>query len=101
MRLTSGVKNDVQSQKGSTVIAYLITIFVLWGFAGLNLDFLIAPAQNLSDEIAVRIIRSLNFNKHYQDFVSGQAGLDNIIYFISVIVPALWLNVVALEYKKK
>ena len=91
----------VSAFNGNTVIAYIITIFVLWGFAGLNLDFLIAPAQNLSDEIAVRIIRSLNFNKHYQDFVSGQAGLDNVIYFISVIVPALWLNVVALEYKKK
>ena len=91
----------VSAFNGNTVIAYIITIFVLWGFAGLNLDFLIAPAQNLSEEIAVRIIRSLNFNKHYQDFVSGQAGLDNVIYFISVIVPALWLNVVALEYKKK
>lgn len=85
----------------NTVIAYIITIFVLWGLAFLNLDFLITPTQKFSDEISVRIIRSLNFNKHYQDFINGQIGLDNIIYFISVIIPALWLNVVALEYKKK
>lgn len=91
----------ISAFNGNVIIAYIMTIFTLWAFAGLDLDFLIAPARQFSGEIAARIIRSLNFRKHYQDFVSGQAGLDNIIYFISVIVPALWLNVAALEYKKK
>ena len=84
-----------------TVIAYIISIFVLWCLCNLNLDFLITPAENISDDVFVRVIRSLNFNKHYQDFVSGQIGLDNVIYFFSVMIPALWLNVIALEFKKK
>lgn len=82
------------------VIAYIISIFVSWGVTNLNLNFLINPASSLSNEIYVRVIRSLNFIKHYQDFISGQVGLENIIYFVSIILLALWLNVVTIEYKK-
>lgn len=91
----------VSAFNSNTVIAYIISIFVLWCLCNLNLDFLITPAENISDDVFVRVIRSLNFNKHYQDFVSGQIGLDNVIYFFSVMIPALWLNVIALEFKKK
>ena len=48
-----------------------------------------------------KVIRSLNFSKHYQDVISGQIGLDNLIYFLTLIFPALWINVVALNYKKQ
>lgn len=82
------------------VIAYIISIFASWGIINLNLDFLITPAQRFSSEIFVQIIRSLNFIKHYEDFINGQIGLDNIIYFMSLIILALWLNVVSIEYKK-
>ena len=85
----------------NTVIAYIITIFVLWGVYSLNLDFLLTSTQQFSDEVFAKVIRSLNFSKHYQDVVSGQIGLDNIIYFFSLIFPALWINIVVLEYKKK
>ena len=91
----------VSAFNSNTVIAYIISIFVLWCLCNLNLDFLITPAENISDDVFVRVIRSLNFNKHYQDVVSGQIGLDNVIYFFSVMIPALWLNIIALEFKKK
>lgn len=85
----------------NTVIAYIITIFVLWGIYSINLDFLLTSTQQFSDEVFAKVIRSLNFSKHYQDVISGQIGLDNLIYFLTLIFPALWVNVVALDYKKQ
>ena len=60
----------------NTVIAYIITIFVLWGVYSLNLDFLLTSTQQFSDEVFAKVIRSLNFSKHYQDVVSGQILID-------------------------
>lgn len=83
------------------VIAYIISIFVFWSVSSINFDFLVNSTQKLSSEVFSRVVRSLNFVKHYQDFMNGQIGLDNIIYFVSIIMLALWLNVITLEYKKK
>ena len=85
----------------NTVIAYIISIFVLWCFLSLNFNFLLTSTQNFSEEIFAKIIRSLNFEKHYQDVMNGQIGLDNLIYFFSIIILSLWLNIITLEYKKK
>lgn len=82
------------------VIAYIVSIFVSWGVTNINLNFLIAPAGKMANEVFVKIIQSLNFSKHYLDFISGQIGMENIIYFLSIIILALWLNVVTIEYKK-
>lgn len=82
------------------VIAYIMSIFVSWGITNINLNFLIDSASKLSNEVFVKVIQSLNFLKHYQDFITGQVGFENIIYFLSIIVLALWLNVVTIEYKK-
>lgn len=82
------------------VIAYIISIFVSWGITNINLNFLIAPAGKMGDEVFVKIIQSLNFSKHYQDLITGQVGFENFIYFFSIIILALWLNIVTIEYKK-
>lgn len=48
----------------------------------------------------IRMIQSLNFSKHFQDLSGGQIGWDNIVYYLSMIILPLWLNVITVEYKK-
>ncbi len=81
------------------VVAYICTLFISLLISTVNFDFLINQI-NLSDDVSIRIIQSLNFSKHFTDMTGGQLGLDNIIYYLSMITLPLWLNILTIEYKK-
>ena len=81
------------------VIAYICTLFISLIITTVNFDFLINQF-NFSDDVSIRIIQSLNYSKHYDDMTGGQLGFDNIIYYLSMIILPLWLNVLTIEYKK-
>ena len=83
----------------SLVITYICSLFIAIIISSVNFDFIITYF-NLSGDVAIRVIQSLNFSKHYQDMADGQIGLDNIIYYISMIILPLWLNTLTIEYKK-
>ena len=40
------------------------------------------------------------YDKHYMDIVTGQISLDNIIYFLLIIVLSLVINKISIEYKR-
>lgn len=81
------------------VTAYILSVFAFWGLQISNFNFLILNT-GLSDKVMIQALRSLNFEKHYQDMLSGQISPDNIIYFGVIIAFALWLNIVSIDYKK-
>ncbi len=81
------------------ITAYILSLFAFWGLQIVNFDFLIRNS-GISEKIMVQTLQSLNFEKHYQDLLSGQISPDNIIYFGILTAFALWLNVVSLDYKK-
>lgn len=83
----------------SPVIAYIGTLFLSWLIITSNFDFIIR-SMDISGGLLMQMVQSLNFMKHYQDLVTGQLGLDNIIYYLSLIILPLWLNVITVEYKK-
>ena len=83
----------------SPVIAYITTLILSLIISTGNFDFLISEF-GFSSNIMIRTIQSLNFSKHFQDLSSGQLGLDNIIYYLSMMILPLWLNVITVEYKK-
>lgn len=83
----------------SPVIAYIMTLFICWIVMVGNFDFII-QSLDISNIYLIRMVHSLNFMKHYQDLITGQVGLDNIIYSLSLIFLPLWLNVITVEYKK-
>lgn len=89
----------ISAFNNSPVNSYIITLFLTWSLIIGNFDLVIKKGT-LSNEINSRIMQSLNFNKHYYDLLTGQISVDNIIYYLCLIVFALWLNVVAIEYKK-
>lgn len=89
----------VSSFNNSPVAAYMLTLFVGWGIIGINFSPLIRilPVEN---GILSGVMQALNFDKHFQDMVSGQVSIDNLIYYFSIMFFSLWLNVISIEYKK-
>ena len=81
------------------VVAYVCTLFLSLIISTVNFDFLITQF-NLSDDISIRVIQSLNFSKHFNDMTGGQLGFDNLIYYFSMMALPLWLNILTIEYKK-
>ena len=81
------------------IIAYLATLILSLIISTGNFDFIISEFD-LSDNITIRMIQSLNFSKHFQDMSGGQIGVDNLVYYLSMIILPLWLNVITIEYKK-
>ena len=83
----------------SPVIAYIATLILSLIISTGNFDFLISEF-GFSGNVMIRMVQSLNFSKHFQDLSGGQIGLDNIVYYLSMIILPLWLNVITVEYKK-
>ena len=89
----------ISSFNKGLVVSYICTLIISLIISTVSFDFLITQF-NFSDDISIRIIQSLNFSKHYQDMTGGQLGLDNLIYYLSMMILPLWLNVLTIEYKK-
>ena len=83
----------------SPVIAYIATLILSLIISTGNFDFLLSEF-GFSGNVMIRMIQSLNFSKHFQDLSGGQIGWDNIVYYLSMIILPLWLNVITVEYKK-
>ena len=56
--------------------------------------------MHLPQIIELRLHKMLSLSSHYYDLINGQVGLDNILYFILIIIICLWLNVMSIDYKK-
>ena len=70
-------------------------VFVLSGFP-LVLEFVsvVAPA------IVVDAVRSFSFLAHFQAIGKGVLQAGDIVYFVSLIVFWLFVNAVAIEWRK-
>lgn len=55
---------------------------------------------DLSKSLEIKLHSSLSFEKHFYDLITGQISLDNITYFVLIIIICLWLNIMSIEYKK-
>lgn len=81
------------------ILAYISTIFIFWLIISINFNFIINNL-GLPNNLTIQLTQSLNFYHHYQNLLTGQLGLDNLIYYISIMILALWLNITTIEYKK-
>ena len=89
----------VSSFNTNPIVAYIMSVFVVWFLKLSNLDYVIKYA-NISNELVIRISNSLSFDKHFENMISGELSLNNIIYFLTIMIFSLWLNVVSIDYKR-
>ena len=85
-------KNQVLAFIGAVVVGFL---FVMAGF-----DLVLAAIQPIAPSIVVETISSMSFIRHFQRITDGVLEIPALIFFVSLIAFALWLNVQVLEVRK-
>ncbi|MDP4593927.1 MAG: ABC transporter permease [Beijerinckiaceae bacterium] len=85
-------KNQVLAFIGAVVIGFL---FVMAGF-----DLVLSAIQPWAPLIVVETISSMSFLAHFQRITDGVLEVPALIFFISLIAFALWLNVQILQVRK-
>ncbi len=81
------------------ISSYLVSLIAIFLFRIANLDFLL-KLFGFSNDLLIRVLKSLNFDAHYQNLISGQFSPDDICYFLLLIAGSLILNTAAVDYKK-
>lgn len=77
----------------NNIICYISTILVIFVITQLEFDSFYFKTTFIS-------LRGINFEDNYNAFLGGVIYWGNVCYFVLGIVLFLWLNVVAVAYKK-
>ena len=85
-------KSQVLAFIGATTASFL---FVMAGF-----DLVISAVRPWAPTVVIDTVRSMSFFSHFQHITDGVLELPSIIFFISLIVFCLWLNVLVIDVKK-
>jgi ABC-2 type transport system permease protein len=85
-------KSQVLAFIGATTVSFL---FVMAGF-----DLVISAVRPWAPALVIDAVRSMSFFAHFQHITDGVLELPSIIFFVSLIVFCLWLNVVVIDVKK-
>lgn len=89
----------ISSFCSAPAVSYLWGVIVLF-IINVNDFGLIIEKLHLPLTIQTKLFNMLNLNRHYYDFISGQIGIDNITFFVLLMIISLWLNNISIEYKK-
>ena len=89
----------ISSFCSSPAVSYLWGLIILFCLNVSDFSSII-EAMHLPQIIELRLHKMLSLSSHYYDLINGQVGLDNILYFILIIIICLWLNVMSIDYKK-
>jgi ABC-2 type transport system permease protein len=85
-------KSQVLAFIGATAVSFL---FVMAGF-----DLVIAAVRPWAPTVIIDAVRSMSFLGHFYRITDGVLELPSIIFFVSLIVFSLWLNVLVVDVKK-
>ncbi|MBM3609158.1 MAG: ABC transporter permease [Alphaproteobacteria bacterium] len=85
-------KNQVLAFIGAVVVGF---VFVMAGF-----DLVLSAVRGWAPQPVIEAIGSMSFISHFQRITEGVLEVPALIFFISLIVFALWLNVQVLAVRK-
>jgi ABC-2 type transport system permease protein len=85
-------KSQILAFIGATAVSFL---FVMAGY-----DLVISLVRSWAPEVVIDAVRSMSFLGHFQRITEGVLELPSIVFFISLIVFCLWLNIRVIEVKK-
>jgi ABC-2 type transport system permease protein len=84
----------------SQVLAFICATAVSFVFVMAGFDLVIAVVRPWAPMVLVDAVRSLSFLGHFYRISDGVLELPSIIFFLSLIVFCLWLNVLVIDVKK-
>lgn len=85
-------KNQVLAFIGAVVVGFL---FVMAGF-----DLVLPAVRGWAPQAVIEAIGSMSFISHFQRITEGVLEVPALIFFVSLIIFALWLNVQILAVRK-
>jgi ABC-2 type transport system permease protein len=85
-------KSQVLAFIGSAAVGFL---FVMAGF-----DLVLAGLRSWAPPLMLSAVQSMSFIGNFQRITDGVLEAPSMIFFVSLICFALWLNVLAIDVKK-
>ena len=82
------------------VIAFVVSGVVCLGFVLSGFPLVLELVDALAPAIVVDAVRSFSFLTHFQAISKGVLQAGDIVYFVSLIVFWLFVNAVAIEWRK-
>ncbi|HEY7301701.1 MAG TPA: ABC transporter permease subunit [Xanthobacteraceae bacterium] len=84
----------------SQVLAFIAAATASFLFVMAGFDLVISAVRPWAPALVIDAVRSMSFFAHFQHITDGVLELPSIIFFVSLIVFCLWLNVVVIDVKK-
>jgi ABC-2 type transport system permease protein len=84
----------------SQVLAFIAATAVSFLFVMAGFDLVISAVRSWAPAIIIEAVRSMSFYGHFRHITDGVLELPSIVFFVSLIVFSLWLNVCVIEVKK-
>jgi ABC-2 type transport system permease protein len=84
----------------SQVLAFIAATAVSFLFAMAGFDLVISTVRSWAPPVVIDAVSSMSFLLHFQHITDGVLELPSIIFFVSLIVFCLWLNVRVIDVKK-
>jgi len=82
------------------VIAFVVSGVVCLGFVLSGFPLVLELVDAIAPPIVVDTVRSFSFLTHFQAISKGVLQASDVIYFVSLIVFWLFVNAVAIEWRK-
>ena len=83
-----------------TVSAFILSLVACIVVKMINFEWL-WKLSNVSGEIFMRSGQALNFDYHFQNFMTGRLSAGDIVYFLGIIAFSLWFNTAALAVGRR
>ena len=82
------------------VIAFIVSAAVCFLLVMSGYELVLNAFRGWAPEFVVTAISSLSFLSHFEDVTKGLIGLPTIVFYVSLIVFALFANKVVIDVKK-
>jgi ABC-2 type transport system permease protein len=84
----------------SQVLAFIAATAVSFLFVMAGYDLVLAAVRSWAPAIVIEAVSSMSFMAQFQHITDGVLELPSVIFFVSLIVFCLWLNVRVIDVKK-
>jgi ABC-2 type transport system permease protein len=96
LALSSAVSGLTKSQ----VLAFIGATAVSFLFVMAGSDLVISAVRSWAPAVVIDAVRSMSFLLQFQHITEGVLELPSILFFTSLILFCLWLNVLVVDVKK-
>ena len=90
----------VSALNKNQVIAFILSAATCFIFMMSGVDIVQGAFSGWAPDFALELISSLSFLTHFTAIMEGLLDLRDIIYFVSVMVTALFINTLLVDLKK-